>query len=85
MFYLVNTIIIRILYYIKQQTIMTSKQTMDYITKRIKLEKKLKWAQNKQKQYTKQNDRFWMVKMNYLMYDLKEKMMNLDTENMLKK
>jgi len=49
------------------------------LTKEQQIEKKLNWAENKHKQYTKEGDRVGVLQMNYLMYDLKDELKTLKT------
>jgi hypothetical protein len=47
-------------------------------SKKLYLEKKLKSAKNKLKKYIKEDDRFWITKMNYSIYDLEEQLKELE-------
>ena len=50
------------------------------LTKEQQIEKKINWAEKKLKQYTKEGDRIGVLKMNYLIYDLKDELKTLTNE-----
>jgi hypothetical protein len=50
------------------------------LTKEQQIEKKINWAEKKLKQYTKEGDRTGVLKMNYLIYDLKDELKTLTNE-----
>lgn len=50
------------------------------LTKEQQIEKKMKWAENKHKKYTKEGNRMGILQMNYLMYDLKDELKTLTNE-----
>lgn len=49
-------------------------------TKEDYLKRKIKSAERKLKNYIKENDRVWITKMNYLIYDLEEQLNQLENE-----
>ena len=49
-------------------------------SKKLYLQKKLKKSENRLKKYIKEDNKTWITKMNYFIYDLDEQLKELENE-----